>query len=428
MRKIILSTAVFIIFVLIVGPFAAGFWIEKSYRDLISFYNSENIFHIKLLSYERHWFTSDMSYQISIDKKLLQKFLDPEDIKSVPGLLVKQHVQNGLGFLNTLYFSTILVQEKGEKDIEISHLNLNYAIQHDKDFFTADTRIKMDSIQLEDRQIGPIEMEVSIHKLNSPAIHDLLAAYHNYIQNGEVYQGQLRQRISMILPTIVSAGSSVSLDKFNFSASNEVMSMNGVFEWPEMNFIQPSDVHDLIMTGQAQLDMKVSKKLASNLIHLASTNPDFIRDVAEPQRNILIAARDQLDFAEKRNAIFIDYLSDRNYISKKAEDTLIDMQKNMVPMDEYIKTVSDLFLDRQIALVVSYQLGLQYAEIIKPYQFLENSVLEYQKIAEKQIQEIFNAYVKKGYISENHDDYSAMLKWSENAFTSNGIEVKALPE
>ncbi len=65
----------------------------------------------------------------------------------------------------------------------------------------------------------------------------------------------------------------------------------------------------------------------------------------------------------------------------------------------------------------------QYADIQKPYQFLKDKVVVYQKIAEKQIQEQFDSLIKEKYVGESNNHYTATLKWSAGQLTSNNRRV-----
>lgn len=351
-----------------------------------------------------------------------------DDLLSIPHVKIKldqyldkHDVLLGSGSIN---LSEILFKETDEKDIRITDLSVDGFTQADDDFLNANRKIKIKNIEIEGQLIGPVEMEVSFNQFYLPAIHDLFVSYRDVIHNGEVYQGQLRQQIAMILPKIIKPGSSINLNNLDVASADGNIKANGTFSWPEQNFLPSSSLSELIMSGQAQLELTVSKKWMAKIIHFASNAPDFIRDVAVPQKNILLNARNEMEFAIQRNAVFIDYLGDGGYISKQAEDILVDLQKNLVSMADYRKIVRDLFLDRQISLVVAYQLCWQYSQIIKPYDFLKARVNEFQKIAEQQMQEEFSRVLKQGYIIENLDEYSAKINWSSNAFTSNGLPVK----
>ncbi len=380
MRKIILSVAILIVIALIFGPFAAGFWLQKKYYHLVSFYNSADIVHIKILDYQRKWFTSDTILEVSANNHYLRKFFADDEIDDFPLLIVKQHIRNGLDF-NTLQFPEIIVKERGEQDIRMTQLTVTDDIKTDNQFFNANAEIKIHAVQLEDQKIGPIEARLNLQQLNRSAMDDLITIYHDFIREGELYQGQLREKIRMVFPKILDEAS-VSL------------------EW------------------------KIPKKSVANFIHVVSAQPDFIRDVAEPDHNQLLDMRNQMEFALHRNELFIDYLSDHGYISNETGDTLISMQKQLIPLQDYAKKIKDLFLSGNISLVVSYQLCWQYAQIIGPYQWLEARAVHYQKIAEKQIQAIFNGFVKKGYVGENDGDYFSRINWSEKSVTSNGVEIK----
>lgn len=378
MRKIILSIALLVIVILIFGPLAAGLLYKKNVRDFISFYNSEG-FHMTLLNYQRNWFTSDMILAVSLDKNYLNKFFENDTANDFPSLIIKQHIRNGMDF-GTWHFPEIIIKARDEPDIDMHDLTVKYSSNRDSQFVNADAFMTIQAIQLEDQIMGPISMQLQLKKLNVSAIQDLIMAYHDFIREGQLYQGQLREKFSLILPSIL-ADSSIR------------------FEW------------------------KVPKKSVNDFIYFVSTQPEYVRDVAEPDHNLLVDVRNQMEFAMHRNEIFIDYLSDNGYVSNLTAESLIDMQKDLIPMQEYAKAIRDLFLQGKIALVVSYQLCWQYAEVINSYQFLSDRVVQYQKNAQKQIQDIFTGFIKKGYVGEKDGQYFSVIQWSPKSFTSNGIEI-----
>lgn len=380
MRKIIISIAVLIIVVLIFGPLVAGFRLEKKYHDLISYYNSEDGFHLNILSYQRKWFTSDIIFTASVDKKYLDKFFENATADDFPTLIVKQHIRHILDF-GAWHFPEVIIRMQGEPDVYIRHLTFHYDSNQDNQFINANTVIQIHSIQLENQKLGPLDMQTHFNELNVPAIQNLITAYQDFMREGQLYQGQLRDKVSMILRKIL-ANSSIQ------------------FEW------------------------KIPEKSIKDFIYFVSTQPEYIRDVAEPERNQLLDMRNQMELALHRNELFIDYLADKGYISNVTADTLIDLQKDFIPFEDYAKEVRDLFLSGKIALVVSYQLCWQYADIIRPFQFMEDRVQQYQKIAQKQIQDVFDGLVKKGYVGEKNGNYFSVINWSEKGFTSNGVVIK----
>ncbi len=424
MRKIIFSIVALVVAVLVFGPFAVGLWFQKNYQNVISSCNIKNNVHVTITDYQRGWLSSDIALEVKINPEILQKIIDDEDVIAIfSHFIVKQHVQH----VSLIYY--FLKRENTmdfwifppKNSFERAHIQIE--LDHARKIVESQIEIKIKNIEIEDKTIGPIDLQLSVNEFSLPVIQDMVAVYQDILQNREMYQGQLRQKMMTLLPKIINAKSSIQIDKLNVMLSKANVTATGRVEWPKDQFLPPSDLHDVISMAQATLEMKVAKKFLPDLIHFVSNMPDFVHDVAEPQQDMLMDVRNQIEFAMQRNASFIDYLSDRGYISGQAEDVLSDIQKDFVPMDDYAKAVRDLFLARQISLVVSYQLCWQYAQIIKPYQFLEARVLEYQRISEKQFQDIFAGWLKKGYVKEKKGDYVAILRWTAESFTSNGLRV-----
>ncbi len=458
MRKIIFSMIVLMLIVLTLGPYVMGMWFQKSYRQFISVYNAQEKIHFTLVDYHRGWFSSDVTLNVELNPTYI--------------LTIKQHIQHGpiiyhdysLGFaaienkiiispeitsvlVNFADLTNIKIESKSfisltgnyynqlkllglsvsdsehKINADIHSIAINFWILPGQKRFDAEAVLSHAVLQNEDGTFD-FDLKVSLNKLMLPALYELVYAVEDYLHNGEIYQGQLQQKISKQLPRIIDENSVIKLDDLTITSGSGSMEVFGSAVWPNNAAASSDDLRDLLMATEAKVDLKIPEKLILNFIKIASTFPDFVQDVAQPQRKSLIDARDQMEFAEHRNEIFIDYLSYNGYISKQAEDALTDAQKNWISLSDYIKTVHDLFLDRQIPLVVSYQLCWQYALMIKPYEFLNNKVEEFQGIAEKQIKEKFKQLLDQGYVGENDGNYFANIKWSSSAFTSNGREVK----
>src|SRR6185312_14767842 len=111
---------------------------------------------------------------------------------------------------------------------------------------------------------------------------DLIQGFQDVMNEGEYYQGQLQQKIRLILPNFVNNDSSIEIEKLSLVAPHGKITAHGEIKWPENNFDMLVDVHDLLMITNLTLDVRISKKLEADLVQFVATMPDSIRDVASP--------------------------------------------------------------------------------------------------------------------------------------------------
>ncbi len=318
----------------------------------------------------------------------------------------------------------LLWEAKDEEDVYLTNIHTEGFSQKNDTLVDADRKINIQELQFEDKIIGPLVAHISMNQFKFAALRDLMNAYREVMNEGEYYQGQLQQKIRLILPKLVTDDSSIQIKEFSLTAPHGNIAMHGVIKWPEDHAYTITNMRDLLTMTKVTLDIQVSKNLVTDLVQFAAALPGSIRDAASSDRLSLMDARRQMEFAQQRNFLFIQFLSEHGYISNEAEDTLLTMQKNLISADDYTKKIKELLLKKQIALIVSYQLCWQYAQVMKPYDFLEQRIEAYQKIAEKQIQGRFDNLLKRGYVKEEGENYTALLQWTAGGWTSNQIKIK----
>ncbi len=332
---------------------------------------------------------------------------------------------NGL-WLGTHYIEVpkITFQEEGDEFLTIAELNFSGASDEISGVVSGARKLDIFEINYGGDVIGPMHLELSAHGLDAKTIYNLIEAYQQFAKNGEEYQGQLKQKISMILPKIVTPGTEINLDQFRLNAFKGNLTINAAINWPERNFEAPNNVHDIVTTAKARANLSISKKLMDDVIGIIAGMPTSIREASYPDRDLLLSVRDQMTAASKQNTYLIKMLVESDQLPEKSGEEFVEMQRALVSVDDYEKAIKDLFLDRKISLRVSYQLGWQYSQLRNPYQFLLRKVIEYQRSANEQLQAQLKELLSQGYIKEEKNDYVVLFQWIEGKLTVNGRAIK----
>jgi uncharacterized protein YdgA (DUF945 family) len=318
----------------------------------------------------------------------------------------------------------LTVQEAGDEFLEINGLKLSSESHETAGMLSGLKTLDVNKINYDGEIVGPMHLELSAYKLNAKAMQNLIDASQEVAKNGEEYQGQLKQKISMILPKVIMPGTGINIDQFNLGTHTGKLTLNATVNWPERDFEAPSNVRDIVTTAKAQATLSISKKLMDDVIGIISGMPTSIREASSPDHDLLLSVRDQMEAAAKQNTYLIKILVESDELPEKSGEEFLDMQRDLVSVDDYEKAIKELFLTRKISPSVSYQLSWQYSQLRNPYQFLLRKVDEYQKSANDQLQGQLKELLNQGYIKEEKNEYVILFKWSEGKLTVNGRAVK----
>jgi uncharacterized protein YdgA (DUF945 family) len=316
------------------------------------------------------------------------------------------------------------MQELNEELLFVKDIMLSGSTQKTVKNLSEVNQLDIQQIKINDQLIGPLHVQLSINNLNAEKLNDLIRIAQDGFFYDENYSGQTRQRIATALPQLINPQTTIKLDDFNLATANGALQMQGGVDWTVKDFFSLGNIRDVIMAANAQLKLHINKKLLNDLINFVASSPDTIRDVAAPDRSVLLNVRDQMTFAAQQNKIFIATLVENEVITKKMADDFLAMQDQLVPLDDYAVYIKDLLLTRKIALGISYLLSWQYAQLQQPYQFLEKKVADYQKDAYNQLQRQFNDLLKKGYVIEEKNNYSTLFVWSDGKLKINNHLVE----
>lgn len=132
--------------------------------------------------------------------------------------------------------------------------------------FVGDTKGKIQSM-------GPFNFKISLNKINAQAVNNLLKAYQETSERGELYTSQLQQKIISIAPSLISTNSNIILDGLSFKTPNGDLNLTAKIDWPQKTGDQ---LFEVIQNSHAEANLHISKKLVEQLIQLA-VNPTVMK-------------------------------------------------------------------------------------------------------------------------------------------------------
>jgi uncharacterized protein YdgA (DUF945 family) len=102
MRKFV-SAMLALIVIIVFSPWITGIWFEKSYHNIISFYNAEGDVAIQILKYHRGWWKSEATLNVKIMNPNVRLFWEGSHVKHPEfNFTVDQEIQHG----PILYYDT----------------------------------------------------------------------------------------------------------------------------------------------------------------------------------------------------------------------------------------------------------------------------------------------------------------------------------
>lgn len=309
---------------------------------------------------------------------------------------------------NTLVIPEITWQEIGKTAIKINGINFNGFADENAGLLNGSRQFDVTKIHIDDTQIGPFHLQLSVNKLNAQAILDMIEAYQEISQRGELYQSQLQQKLYMMLPNVINQGSTIKLDGFDLTTPEGVLQMNGKLAWNMNTASIPDNVAELIQSANAQINLRVSKALIDRWIEIVSHLPFFNQTNSALQKAYKDEKNDIYQAMQQNNEIFVGLIS-QGLITDKDALNLLVLQKQMVSLDEYNQAVRQLLLDKSISLETSHLLSLLYTQVQAPAMKLAKLLEQNRETTQSNMHAQIANMIKAGYIKQENNDYIMTL-------------------
>lgn len=550
MRKLI-GCVLALLMIVLLSPWFTGMWFQRTYQNVITFYNLQGGFNIDLMKYHRGWWASDATLQIEVIDPDVLRYFSELGINN-PKLTVTfyQHIQHGpvildssasstfgLAFIrnavnlskdlrllvqsvnadqplvvnvndfvtffgeyyksftvspfklmdinkktmiqfnqgsqgslwifpnnrrmngnialqsvlimngkNVITIPTLSLQFKqyrtpsglwlgqsgvmasdvtwlGENDLSVHLSDINFHGTLDEKAGEIYGRRYLDIKQIEvaGRSIGPVHLQMSASGLSVKGVLNLIAAYQKIMRRGELYESQLSQNMSSLVPTLFSTNTEVTIDGLNVDSPDGNLQLSAKMNWP-FNESSADGVYGLYQDANAQAQLRVSKELLNKIINDIS-QLSYFRSITSERRDELIDLQNNLQSAGQRNFLFISQLVRDGVISEDQALELLAIQKNDASLEEYFSTLKKMYLDRQISRQLTYMLFWQYADVKQHVAMLDQAFDVDQKIVKQQMHDQITQWIKEGYITQDKNDYVISVHKDNVSVKVNGKEL-----
>jgi len=307
--------------------------------------------------------------------------------------------------------------ETSGRSLVLTKLISSGFIEENKGALSLNRKLNFDEMKMEDDHFGPVKFELTAEKLDVDSIKNVFDSYVDIEQNGELYESQLQQKMLMLLPTIVMEDTVIKFNDFDITTPKGKFSLEGMMQWKEDS--SPDDISDLLQSSNANVNLKISKKLAESWIHVAARMPYF-NQASDELDTAYWDARQTMQQNMRMNAFLIASMTTDGTLMDEDALNLLELQKDNVTLDSYQQYLQKLYLNRNILRETNYRLFLGYLEVVRPMQQLLD-ILQKQKDETLQSMHLqWQDWIKAGYIKENGDTYQISLIQNDGKLVVSG--------
>ena len=309
---------------------------------------------------------------------------------------------------NTLVIPEVTWAEVGKTALGVYGVNFNGYLEEKSGMLNGSRQFDVTKVTIDDSQAGPFHLQLTVNNLNAQAVLDMINAYREISQRGELYQSQLQQRLTMMVPSVINQGSTLKLDSLDITTPEGMLQMRGELAWDLNKESIPDNVSELIQVANAQLDLRISKTLIDKWIDFAS-NFSYFNQPTPALQQTYKEARQDIYQAMQQNTNMIVELSREQLLTDKDALELLILQKKMISLDEYNKVIRKLLLEKSISLETSHMLSYLYAQVKNPAIMVANLINDNSQKTQDNMHAQITNWLKNGYIKQENNDYVISL-------------------
>lgn len=380
--------------------------------------------HIKQANSEARIWIYPMEKRIAGDVTLKQVIVtDSESSIQLPDLSLQLNVyqspsQLWLGSVGLL-IPEMTWTDDGVRVFSMSGLDFSGSIDELNGLVSGSRSFAIQKMNINDRSLGPMQLQISAKHIKAQALADLLDAYRQITLRGELYKSQLQKKIYSLLPTLVTPETQLALDALKITTQYGNLTMNGELHWAIDQAAMSDDLLELLQSANAELDLRFAKRLGEEFITVASKLP-FFNSVGPSLSEVYWSMRQQLYFSERQNAFTLAGLVDSNLISENEALNLLQLQRRSVPYDQYASQVKKLLLDKEITRETSYALAWQYQQVDMFAEQIEKLTTNNQTAVANDMHSQLTEWIKAGYLKPVDNDYVVSVIQHQGNYKING--------
>lgn len=277
-------------------------------------------------------------------------------------------------------------------------------------------RIAVNKLKLDEVEIGPVDLRLSIHDLNANAVAQLFSTYKKMFYSNE--RIQFAQQLFVLLPSLFADNASMKLDSLKVYTPDGDVLVNGEVEWPKSKPPAPQSIKEILYVAKAKGYMRISVVLAQELLGLAADLNYIGHRMANPEQAFLESQRN-VTTLEKQNALLIAVLIQDNQLPKDLGMQLLSQIRGKVSYEDFLVGLNQLKAQNKITPSVMTMLDSQYQKI----KIAGMSPDERIQYLEDQFADQFNGWVKNGYITQQDKDYVVNITYEGGAIKMNGKDI-----
>lgn len=323
----------------------------------------------------------------------------------------------------SLSLSEIVARDEDSQLFALNDIQINGLTDESAGLIDVRKKVSLKKMQLDSQQLGPFYLQVSINRLNAQAIANVIEAYQEISQQGELYESQLHQKMLDLLPDVIAPGASIQLDKLNVTTPSGQLQLSGKVAWPRKNFSQDNSVTDLVQAAAVQASVRLSTQLANDIIMLMA-KMSYLYQIPPEEREVLMDVQDEVRFLKQQNQAVIRTFVVSGQLSKEDGAYLLAMIRQNVSLEDFASEVKKLFLTRRIPREQTYLLDWQYSALNDQATILQARLQRFQDAVAEQIHAQLDAFVKLGYIVQEQGDYVLRMKRENGVMQLGGREIK----
>jgi hypothetical protein len=262
--------------------------------------------------------------------------------------------------------------------------------------------------------------EITGKKINAEAVKNLFQSYLDISERGELYQSQLKQKMWMIIPTIVIQDTEIQLNHLNITTPNGKFSLQGKIQWPDPYV--PEDISELLQSMNANADLQISKKILDQWLIYAAHMPYFNQPTEELE-NAYWDTRNEMFRNMRLNAFLISSMTDEGLIADADALDLLQLQKEYATLESYQNFLQKLYLNKNILRETNYRLFVQYLAIERSLQILMDITKTQKQDTLQGMKLQWKDWVKGGYIKDVGEGYTISIVQKDGKLVVSGKEV-----
>lgn len=283
-------------------------------------------------------------------------------------------------------------------------------------------RIHIRSLQIEDKKIGPLFLELSLNDVSAEGIAKTLNSIFDIYIEGEYYKSQLQKTFLLLFPRMITPGSMIKLDRLSVALPEGRFEMQAKMKWPHQDFLAPSNMQEFFDYGVLRATLKSDKSFVQEAIRLLSVMPHFFlnqEDLYERWQNL----QEVIQGARQRQLLSINQLRETNELSDLAVTVLGNQFQEGVSFSTYAETVKHLFLLREMSRSASYMLVYQAFQTNQFEGMANRFKEEIGDSLKKVLQADLNQWIQSGYLVVKGNQYFSTITREAGVLKVNGKEI-----